>query len=79
MTTEQRPAEARKGFRVLAGIISVLIITIGLPASIIVAVRNDPSMWLVAFPSLIAGIAFGTVAFTGRWLCFKGAHAENNS
>ena len=79
MATEQKTTEARTGFRVLAGIISVLILAIGLPTSIIVAVRHDPSMWSVAFTSLIVGIAFGTVALTGRWLCFKRTQVENDS
>jgi predicted permease len=66
-------------FRVLAGILSVLFFTIGLPAAVIVAVRSDPSMWLVAFASLLGGLGFLTAAFTGCWLCFKRTHDEKNS
>lgn len=71
MKTEQQPADTRQGIRVVAGVISVLILTTGLPVAVVVAVRSDPSMWLVAFPSLLVGLSFGSVALTGRWLCFK--------
>ncbi len=66
-------------FRVLAGILSVLFLTVGLPVAVIVAVRIDPKIWPVAFATLVGGLGFLTVPFTGRWLCFKRTHDEKNS
>jgi hypothetical protein len=79
MTSGAKAAEARLGFRVLAGITGVLILTTALPLSVLVAVRSDPSMWLVAFPSLVAGLGLATVAFTGHWLRLKRTHDQNSS
>lgn len=79
MNAKPKSVEARPGFRMLAGIISAPILATALPMSVIVAVRSDPNMWLVAFPSLLVGVGFATVAYTGRWLCFKRVHDENNS
>jgi hypothetical protein len=75
----QKAAEACPAFRVLAGAISAGILTLGLPMAVIVAVRSDPSMWLVAFPSLLVAVGFGTVALTGHWLRFKRTHDEKDS
>ena len=79
MKSDPKSIGARPGFRVLAGIISVLIFTTGLPMSVMVALHDDPSMWLIAFPSLLVGVGFATVAVTGHWLCFKRTHNESGS
>lgn len=79
METKEKSRTEREGVRVLAGILSVLIFAIGLPVSVIVAVRNNPSVWGAAFASLYCGIGFFTVAFTGRWFCFKRTHDKKNS
>lgn len=76
MMSEGKPSEARLGFRVLAGIIAALVFTTACPMAAIVAVRSDPSMWLVEFPSLLVVVWFATAAFTGHWLCFNSARDE---
>jgi len=78
MESEERQSQSRPGFRVAAGIISVGIFTIGLPTSVIMAVRGDSSMWFFAIPSLVVAIGFATVAITGRWFCFRKVHHKNN-
>ena len=79
METKQNQVEARPAFRCAAGVISVLMLTTALPMSVIVAVSSDASMWFVAFPTLVVGIGFATVAITGRWLCFTRRRHENVS
>ncbi len=79
MESAEKQSRARTGFRLAAGIISVGILTMGFPMSVVVAIRTDPSMWFVAFPSLVVGIGFATVVFTGRWLCFKRTHDGHKS
>ena len=79
MTSGSKADEARLGFRIFSGIIGVGILTTALPLSALIAVRSDPRMWLVAFPSLVAGVGLATVAFTGHWLRFKRAHGQSSS
>ncbi len=55
----------------MAATIGVLMLIAALPISIVVAVRSDPSMWFVAFPTLVVGVGFVTLAITGRFLCFR--------
>lgn len=61
-----KPSKVRPGFRLAAGIISVLALAIGLPVSIVVAMTSDPSVWWVVVPSLITGVGFATIALRGR-------------
>jgi hypothetical protein len=78
MEGEERQSKARPGFRVAAGIISVLFFTIGLPVSVIMAVRGDWSMWLFAFTQVLVGIDFATVTLTGRSFCFRKVYHKSN-
>ncbi len=64
-------AGARDSFRVLAGIIAVLILVIALPMSIYVALAGHWDMWLVAFGCLCAALGLAGVARTGRLFVFQ--------
>lgn len=79
MKTVQKQEEARPAFRYIAGIIGVLMLIAALPVAVAVAVSRDPSMWFVAFPTLVVGVGFVTLAITGRFLCFRRRRDENVS
>jgi protein-S-isoprenylcysteine O-methyltransferase Ste14 len=62
--------EARFVFRVLAGIISVLML-LSLPFMVFVAFNWDWQFWLGVLGCLISGTGFAGAAWTGRWFCFR--------
>lgn len=62
--------EARFVFRVLAGIISLLML-LTFPCMVYVAFTGFWQAWLYAFSCLFAGVGFAGGAWTGRWFCFR--------
>ncbi len=64
-------SEARPVFRFLAGILSVLSLLFGLPAVVYMAISRGGHWWLEALNMLIFGAGFATVAYSGRWMCFR--------
>ena len=79
MEPTQEHDEARPAFRCIAGIVGVLMLITGLPMAVIAAVSSDASMWFVAFPILVVGVGFVTLAITGRFLCFRRRSHDNAS
>jgi steroid 5-alpha reductase family enzyme len=67
-------SEARPSFRLLAGILSVLMLLIGLPVTVFMAIGGSPYRWLDVLTMVIVMAGFGSVACTGRWLCFRKSH-----
>ena len=64
-------SEARPAFRLLAGIVAVLGLLIGVPAMVFMAITVSPYRWLDVFTMVIFVAGFASVAYTGRWLCFR--------
>ena len=63
--------EARFVFRVLAGIISLLMLLLGLPCCIYAAFDGVWIAWLYALGCLFGGVGFAGGAWTGRWFSFR--------
>jgi hypothetical protein len=62
-----RDCQTRKVFRILSGILAVVILLIGLPVAMIEAQTRSLTAVVLAVCSLFAGIGFAIGAFTGRW------------
>jgi hypothetical protein len=67
-------SEARPGFRLLAGILALLMLLIGIPVTVYMAIGGSLYRWLDVLTMVIVGTGFSSVAYTGRWLCFRKPH-----
>jgi hypothetical protein len=66
-TSDTAPhGKARFVFRVLAGIISLLML-LTVPCCVYAAINGVWLAWLYALSCLFGGVGFAGVAWTGRW------------
>ena len=73
------PNQARPGFRFLAGVLSVLCFLIGVPVTVYMAIHRPVYRWLDVFTMAVAAVGFASVAYNGRWLCFRMRKDEEKS
>ena len=59
--------QTRTVFRILSGILAVVILLVGLPVAMIEAQTGSLTAVVMSACSLFAGIGFAIGAFTGRW------------
>ena len=70
-TSDTAPhGEARFVFRVLAGVISLLMF-LSLPLMAFVAINGVWQAWFYALACLFGGLGFAGAAWTGRWFSFR--------
>jgi hypothetical protein len=64
-------------FRILAGLLAALLILIGVPIFIMLAIGGPWHYWLAAVNSLFVGIGFFGAARTGQWFRFSRRHEKD--
>jgi hypothetical protein len=77
MSTHRNSNEVRFLFRVLAGILAGLMLLVGVPILIRVAIEGPWHFWLAAMNVALIGIGFFGTALTGRWFRFRRRDGTN--
>lgn len=60
-------AGARKGFRVLAGVLATFVVLVGFPSVVMMLIYGDWHEWVMAANIIWLGIGLTGVARTGHW------------
>jgi hypothetical protein len=70
-TGNQVKTEARPMFRVLAGVLAVLMLCFGVPLGVYLGISGSSDGWVMIPPFLVVGSGFASVAWKGHWFPFR--------